>query len=110
MGRRGNYSHCNSHHFTCYRGLTSIFCSLPQLGETRQKMNWHKCLWAPYIRALGSAPGWALYSNSSVLNPVLSLTEVEQRIDDSRPGGEVQAKKSLISFSVAAITEAEQMK
>lgn len=98
MGRRGNYSLCNSHHFTCYRGLTSIFSSLPQLSETRQKMNWHKCLWEPYIRPLGSDPDWALYSNSSVLNSVLSLTEVEQLIDHSRPGGEVQGKKSLISF------------
>lgn len=95
MGRKGNYTSCNSHRFTCSRAPTSTFRSLPQLSETLQKINWHKCLREPYITSAGSHPDWALWSNSCFLKSVPSLTEVDRLMDRSRPGGQVQEKKSL---------------
>lgn len=60
-------------------------------------MNWHKCLREPYIRSVGSDPDGGLWSNSCVFKSVLSLTEVERLMDRSRPGGDDEEKKSLIS-------------
>lgn len=108
LEKRGHYNSCNLHHYTHYIHLclpelvkhwpaqSYIFRSLPQLRETQQKMNWHKCLWKRNIRLVGSDTVWALYGNSPVLKSVLSLTEVEQLIDHSHPRGEVQEKKSPI--------------
>lgn len=104
--KRGHYNSCNLHHFTHYIHLclpelvkhrpaqSYIFRSLPQLRETQQKMNWHKCLWKRNIRLVGSDPDWALYGNRPVLKSVLSLTEVEQLIDHSHPGGKFKKRKA----------------
>lgn len=91
--------------FTCLPELVKhwpaqsyIFRSLPQLRETQQKMNWHKCLWKRNIRLVGSDPDWALYGNSPVLKSVLSLTEVEQLIDHSHPGGKFEKRKAQFTL------------
>lgn len=110
LEKRGHYNRCNLHHFTHYTHLclpeavkhwpaqSYIFRSLPQLRETQQKMNWHKCLWKRNIRFLGSDPDWALYGNSPVLKSVLSLTEVEQLIDHSYPGGKFEKRKAQFTL------------
>lgn len=102
----GHYNSCNLHHFTHYIHLcltelvkhwpaqSYIFRLLPQLRETQQKMNWHKCLWKRNIRLVGSEPDWALYGNNPVLKSVLSLTEVEQLIDHSHPRGKFKKRKA----------------
>lgn len=101
-----HYNSCNLHHFTHYIHLcvaelvkhwpaqSYIFRSLPQLRETQQKMNWHKCLWKLNIRLVRSDPGWALYGNRPVLKSVLSLTEVEQLIGHSHPEGKFEKRKA----------------
>lgn len=120
--KRGHYNGCNLHHFTHYIHLcllqpvkhwpaqSYIFRSLPQLRETQQKMNWHKCLWKLNIRLVGSDPDWALCDNSPVLKSVLSLTEVEQLIDHSSPRGGSSRKERLNLLSVTAIIVAKERK
>lgn len=46
----------------------------------------------------GSDPDWALYGNNPVLKSVLSLTEVEQLIDHSHPGGKFEKRKAQFTL------------